>query len=358
MQENINHQNYIQEDEIDLKELFLTIWKKKLFIIGFTFIITVLAIVYALMKTPIYEAKAIIEIGSYKDSNNNNNLLDDANKLSQELNILFIDILKNEKERSAWVEAISPLKKQKNFIELTAQGLNNSFASNEVNKTVEYIKQKHFKIIDEIISKKQLELKNLERKIVKLQENELVSINENIEYTKTIQIPSLEKKIGTLNNKIEDIKKQLVITNANIIKTKSKDPSLTALNVMEKRNLEASLSDNELQLIDIENEKEELKQKQLPQLLRDKDELINGKLEQLLEEKKLLEQSLLAHNYKNSEIVGKIMTNDYAVKPKKKLIVVVAFVTAFILSIFIVFFMEFIKGFKEEDKELKSEAKA
>ncbi len=37
-------------------------------------------------------------------------------------------------------------------------------------------------------------------------------------------------------------------------------------------------------------------------------------------------------------------------KSKKKLIVVVTFVTGFILSIFLVFFIEFIKGIKKEDK--------
>jgi uncharacterized protein involved in exopolysaccharide biosynthesis len=56
------------------------------------------------------------------------------------------------------------------------------------------------------------------------------------------------------------------------------------------------------------------------------------------------------YNYKNTEIVGEILTNDYPAKPKKKLIVIVAFITGLILSIFLVFFLEFIKGFKEEEK--------
>lgn len=38
-------------------------------------------------------------------------------------------------------------------------------------------------------------------------------------------------------------------------------------------------------------------------------------------------------------------------KPKKKLIVVVAFITGFIFSIFLVFFLEFIRGFKKEVDE-------
>ena len=49
--------------------------------------------------------------------------------------------------------------------------------------------------------------------------------------------------------------------------------------------------------------------------------------------------------------VGKIKIEDTPInKPKKKLIVAVAFVTGFILSIFLVFFMEFIKGIREEKK--------
>jgi len=39
--------------------------------------------------------------------------------------------------------------------------------------------------------------------------------------------------------------------------------------------------------------------------------------------------------------------------PKKKLIVIVAFVTGLILSIFIVFFMEFIRGFREEEYNVR-----
>ncbi|MGB5793143.1 GNVR domain-containing protein, partial [Poseidonibacter sp.] len=61
-----------------------------------------------------------------------------------------------------------------------------------------------------------------------------------------------------------------------------------------------------------------------------------------------LSLSISSYNITPTKMLGKIMTNDYPVKPKKKLIVVVALVTGFILSIFIVFFMQFIAGFKEE----------
>ncbi len=54
------------------------------------------------------------------------------------------------------------------------------------------------------------------------------------------------------------------------------------------------------------------------------------------------------YNYKNTTIVGDIITNDYPAKPKKKLIIAVAFVTGLIFSVFLVFFLEFIKSFKED----------
>ena len=83
MQEN----RYIQEDEIDLRELFKIIWDKKFFIILFTLAIIVLATVYAYSKTPIYEAKALLEIGEYKK-----NPVDDAVALEKKLSTIFIDM--------------------------------------------------------------------------------------------------------------------------------------------------------------------------------------------------------------------------------------------------------------------------
>ena len=69
MQEN----KPLEEDEIDLKELFKTIWAKKIFIVIFTLVVTILAGFYAYSKTPIYEAKALVEIGEYKINNTTKN---------------------------------------------------------------------------------------------------------------------------------------------------------------------------------------------------------------------------------------------------------------------------------------------
>jgi len=49
-----------EEDEIDLRELFNTIWKNKFKIIVFSFIVTVASIVYTLKMPNIYESKSIL----------------------------------------------------------------------------------------------------------------------------------------------------------------------------------------------------------------------------------------------------------------------------------------------------------
>jgi len=48
MQQNINQPVCIEEDEIDLRELFATIWKYKVFIVVFVFIVTSKLILYIL----------------------------------------------------------------------------------------------------------------------------------------------------------------------------------------------------------------------------------------------------------------------------------------------------------------------
>jgi len=152
---NNQPERYIEEDEIDLRELFLTLWKKKGFIVGFTFVITFLAIVYVFLKTPIYEAKGLVEIGSYKlDNNNNNNnnteLLDNASQLSKKLNVLYIDMLKNQKDRVSQIDSISVPKGQNSFIEITSTSTSNALAIKEIEKVTEYIQSEHKKTMDDV----------------------------------------------------------------------------------------------------------------------------------------------------------------------------------------------------------------
>ncbi|MFY9083479.1 Wzz/FepE/Etk N-terminal domain-containing protein, partial [Aliarcobacter butzleri] len=79
----MQNQKYLQEDEIDLKELFKTIWSYKKFILIFTFIVTVLSIIYVSSKTPTYEVTALVEVGSYKTESDQDIIIDNADNLSK-----------------------------------------------------------------------------------------------------------------------------------------------------------------------------------------------------------------------------------------------------------------------------------
>ena len=324
---NTQQLQYIQEDEIDLRELFDTIMRRKKFIMVFTFIVTVLAIIYSLTKTPIYEARALVEIGSYKLHNNNNNnnnkaYLDNGSQLVQKLNLLFIDRYKNKKDLKAKIVSISiPKKGAKTFIEIKSEAISNELAKKEITKVISFIKEQHQKILDDVKQRREMEIGNIEK---------------NIESIKTKAVPLLDKKIALQEQSLKEFKDQVESIRKNISKIEDKNPALTALKLMEKRDLTTFIINLNTQLMD----------------MRDKrDEILNRRVAQLEEQKTLLKSLLLPHNYKNSEVIGEILTNDYPIKPKKKLIVIVAFVTGLILSIFLVFFLEFINGNKEDKRE-------
>lgn len=319
----MQEREYIQEDEIDLRDLFKSIWDKRKFIAVFTMVVTVLSVAYALSQTPIYEARALLEIGNYKSyvdsSNSNRIMLDNSSQLEKKLNVLFIDSQKNI-QKNAWINSIAVPKKTDVFLEINAEAKSNELATKEIHSVIEYVQKEHQKILDDVKRQRELEVNNIELKINNILNNEM---------------KLLDEKIELLNENISSYQDQLVLINDNFEKIKDSNPSLAALRLIEKRDLANSINDINFQLMEMRDKKETLK---------------TTVINELREKKVLVASLLLPHNYKNSEIVGKILTNESPIKPKKSLIVVVAFVTGFILSIFLVFFMQFIAGFKEEKK--------
>ena len=328
MQKNTLQEQIYTEDEIDLKELFLTISKHKKLIIFFTFIITSLAAVYVYIKTPIYVASAIVEIGNYKqynncnsnsNSNSNRIVLDKVSKLSKELNILFIDMHKNDKNVDAKIVSINVPKKQKELLSIKAEGISNEIASKKIEEIIAYVQLKHKKILDDVKERNKFEIMNIESKIDNIKNKELSLLNSKIEYQKE-----------SLKNYIDNV----AAIDKNVQKLQKKNPTLVALELMKKSDLLHYILEINLQISDLEEKKNNLE--------------INTILD-LEEKKNILTSMLLPHNYQNSHIVGSILTNDYPEKPKKKLILIVSFITGLILSIFLVFFLEFIRSIKEDE---------
>lgn len=323
MQENQHNIQRYEEDEIDLRELFRTLIKNKVKIIVITAIITIGAIVYAFVAPKVYEAKAILKIGEYKLANANANakvIIADASELSKELEVLFIDILKNEKDKEAKIEKIQLYKKQKNLLEISALGSSNELTVDELHKVITFVQTNHRKILDEIKENREAQVKQ---------------IKDNLQLLNTKILPALENKIARYKKDIQRYENNLLEIEKNLKKINNISPTLAAIQINKQTYISDVLSRLKNSLEYFEKEKDDI---EVVQIQNFKKELKN------------LNVLMKPYNYKNTEIIGTIMTNDYAIKPKKKLIVIVAFVSGLILSIFLVFFMEFIKGFKEEEK--------
>ena len=301
-------EKYLQEDEIDLRELFKTILDKKVFIVIFTLVITILAAIYAYNKTPIYEAKALLEIGEYKK-----NPVDDAVALEKKLSTIFIDMEKNLKDKTSQISNISVVKGLKNFLEIKSESTSNEEAKNEILKVLTFVQNEHEKILDDVKKQKEMELRNIDLQISDI---------------KSKSVALIDKKIENNIKNLKSLEEQLKQIDENLKKIDTLNPSLAALKLMEKRDITNSINTITIQNFELESKK---------------DELLTTTLYKLEESKKIIELSLLPHNYKNTQIVGEIMTNDFPTKPKKILIVAVAFVTGFIISIFLVFLFNFIK---------------
>ncbi|WP_419765671.1 MAG: Wzz/FepE/Etk N-terminal domain-containing protein [Arcobacter sp.] len=238
--------NNLQENEIDLRELFLTIWSHKIFIAYFTIIATFGAIIYTYVKTPIYEVSAIVKIGSIKNSNHlNNNLIENPNNLVERLKLLYSE---------AGIKSISLIRGTENLIKIDLNASENQNGVDNLKKITSNIIKGHTKEINNYVTL-------IKQNIKKLQQQKLELENSKNKFDGSMAIKfDLTSKIDNLNLEIS------------------------------------------------------------------------------------------SYNIKQTELLGDIITNEYPIKPKKKLIVTVAFVTGFILSIFLVFFIEFIKGIRKEKK--------
>lgn len=68
------HQSIAQDDEIDLFELAQNIWQERILVVIVTAAVTVLALIYALVATPVYQTSSILKPAKIKDLDQLNSL--------------------------------------------------------------------------------------------------------------------------------------------------------------------------------------------------------------------------------------------------------------------------------------------
>lgn len=274
------------EKEIDLRELILGIWGKKLFIIIFTGVVTLLAILYVYTKTPIYEVETVFKIGDITDSKGSRQL-ESSNTIINRLNIIHnINIPKEELTR---LSSISIIKGSKNLIKIKVVSTSNEKALEKLKFIIDSIKSDHKIKIDNYL------------KIMNEKLNLLIS-EENRFNKETVE---LNKDINKKENSISDILKTNPVA------------AVYTMNLNAKTNELIELKDKAYRL---------------------RNDITNIKI------------SLLDENIQPTKILGEVITSKSPIKPKKILIVVVSFVTGFILSIFLVFFIQFVNSFRRTEK--------
>jgi len=292
-----NKNTPVYEDEIDLRELFLTIWQNKFLILLLTALIVILASLYAYYKKPVYESKAAFEIGIV-----NKEVLVEPNILKKEIEVVF-DVEENKgfEKNKAIVHNVEITDKIDNILTVTTRGLSKADAKQMLENVLKYVKTKYkYKVTDniEILEERAKQMKK-----------ELASIN---------------SRIDTYSDKIKKYEQNIKIINKKRVNNKAQE-TLFAL--------------------------EELNNQRLIQSLQDKIEALQLQKQKIRNiQLKRVKLEMTEPYTRNTRVLGTIEVKENPVAPNKKLIIVVAFVTGIILSVFLIFFKEFIKGFKDYTK--------
>ena len=297
----------VKNDEIDLKELFVTIWKYKIFIAIFTFIVSSLSIVYALSKPNEYKVYALLAPQEKSKGLNLGGLgalasmagvnVDSGGGLTPDIAFSSLlddySFMKNFIIKNQIDKKMSDPNLQKDYIfAFNYDGIYNLFHTKSDKEKKEKEKTDLFSTYYKPL-KSSLQI-NVDKKTSLI----------NISYTSPSR--KLAKEILTVF--LRDATKELINRNLNDIDSQ-----------IQKYNQELQKTNN-LEL------KSELAK------------LISG----------LIKQKIYINTSKYYKV--KVITNPYIpdikdkVKPKRALIVIVAFVTSIILAIFMVFFIEFIRS--------------
>ncbi len=87
-----NNTQYIEEDKIDLRELFFILKRRKKLIWSITTLFTLLALIYIFISKPVYEAKSMIRTAEI-----DNKPVENVNDLKQSLEYIYQVNIKNKK---------------------------------------------------------------------------------------------------------------------------------------------------------------------------------------------------------------------------------------------------------------------
>ena len=284
----MDKKEYIDGDIIDLRELMQTLKKRKKLIIFVTGIITLLAVFYAfVLAKPLYEVKAMIEIGKIDAGTKDEMLLDDVQDVKQRLEYLY-GVTTKKKKALPRVKSITVPKESNSLFSITVEGRDNTSALNYIHSITKELEHAYTQKINAHI--------DTQKEFLKLTQHDITVTQKNLS--------TLEKLLKNYAQKILDITQ--------------KDAALAGLYSMQISDIQSRVQKSQVRISTLKSKEYDIK------------------------------LSLSPLKIKNTTIIGEIEVTNNPVKPKKALIVMVAFITGLMFSLFLVFFLSFIQGFKEE----------
>jgi LPS O-antigen subunit length determinant protein (WzzB/FepE family) len=226
--QNNNPNNFFQEDEIDLKELFKFLINSKKLLITITLVITTLGAIYSFQKTQEFKSIAFIEIGNYYDLDSNSlKSIEPADTLIEELKINYFlkkqifDIDEKDLEFNLQGGRI---------IEILAISTSSVKSEKIVNEILKFIQNRHLDLITDkvlfITNEINFQISKVNDKIEfkKEKEEKLIKLTKDIFDPKegfNLEILTNSYDIFLLSQRKKTLEFNLeYLSNPNIIKTK------------------------------------------------------------------------------------------------------------------------------------------
>ena len=217
-----------------------------------------------------------------------NNTTENVNDLKQKLAFIYGVDEEEKKREYPIVQAITLPKKSENLLVVTARGYNNTSAKEKLENVINSIKT----------------LQNRELNMyIQTQKKRLVLIKDDLKRNQTF-VTQIQKDIKNYKRKLLSIWR--------------KNAALAGIYSIEIANKQTELNDITTTIYTLRNSENDI------------------------------ELSVSPLKIQRTMLVGNIEEFDKPVKPRKMLIVSVAFITALMLSVFIAFFLEFIQSERKE----------
>ena len=252
--QNNNPNDYLQENEMDLKQLFKLLINSKKLIIAITLVITTLGAIYSFQKVPQYHSTALVEIGSYRLDEYNQMTIEHAEDLATELNINFVI---KQLKLGLVINAI-----EDKLIQIAYTSSSSETNKNLINKITRYIENRHSLLLSNYTQKTK---NQLTYKIEQL--NDQIEYSNNISLTKNVDeklrisnlIERLNSQLPNLDRKIETLNGIIVADTRNLLLLKS-TPELLIKRAALTPTLDQVIFSYRSDIIDYENEKIKLSQ--------------------------------------------------------------------------------------------------